>query len=607
MSTNSSRTLHDEETLSMKNIEVIGSPTPSLHQVRSNSVTSMRRSVQSIYSVSGGFNSSIKPSSRLKRVSNGGPMGRGLVSSKSFIASPGVRPIELESIRAKKKQRKGFCSIPLTVTCLSVSLVFLTTLIVWVVCLGVHFQLSANSTNSYMSSQNVQTGRALQYVVNSLSRDLEDLISQLKIHSISQSLSSYSQVELIRNLFLQKNIVLGHEIGGIFISYDSSNDLIATKTLSSSTIKFQTIIQSLSDKEKLSQEIGIADAKNYLIEKKLTSLPSVNTSLSSLIVTKPILAQLCSESTLEMKIISPTTIIEPVISSNIGAISKRLYNSNNESYGCIGYILSEDYIRTLLTSDPQYGFVLVKNNNPLITTTSPNSYKIDSSFISTFTGSVVRVDLASSSLVSSGFSLQSTVYDGYWNLIMVKSYEDNSSTGFMAILVILVPIGTIVAAITSLMIVDRCFMRTIRQLTDSFRDVRTLKLNSDGVNQSMAIKSSYKEIADLAENFRGIHCNITSFTKYVPTCVSQELMTNRKTAVLGLEDILCVVSFLDIKNFTSYSEKLTPNQLVRVMSDAFEGLTSLVLDGGGILDKYIGDCVSKYYYIQWIIYIYKCL
>jgi adenylate cyclase len=51
------------------------------------------------------------------------------------------------------------------------------------------------------------------------------------------------------------------------------------------------------------------------------------------------------------------------------------------------------------------------------------------------------------------------------------------------------------------------------------------------------------------------------------------------------------VLFADIRNFTKISEHLDAREVVNLLNEFFTAMTEVILDAGGTLDKYIGDCV----------------
>lgn len=49
--------------------------------------------------------------------------------------------------------------------------------------------------------------------------------------------------------------------------------------------------------------------------------------------------------------------------------------------------------------------------------------------------------------------------------------------------------------------------------------------------------------------------------------------------------------FMDVQGFTSYSEKHSPNEVVRSLNALFEPATAIIYEYGGDVDKYMGDCI----------------
>ncbi len=49
------------------------------------------------------------------------------------------------------------------------------------------------------------------------------------------------------------------------------------------------------------------------------------------------------------------------------------------------------------------------------------------------------------------------------------------------------------------------------------------------------------------------------------------------------------ILFLDIRGFTSLSEKLTPQEVVDFLNTMFDLITEKALDNHGTIDKFIGD------------------
>ncbi len=77
--------------------------------------------------------------------------------------------------------------------------------------------------------------------------------------------------------------------------------------------------------------------------------------------------------------------------------------------------------------------------------------------------------------------------------------------------------------------------------------------------------------------------------RYLPKNLVKHLMTERR-APLGQLAVAAVV-FADISGFTAMSERMDPEQVLRVMNGCFEGLVEAVERHDGVVDKFIGDCL----------------
>lgn len=81
------------------------------------------------------------------------------------------------------------------------------------------------------------------------------------------------------------------------------------------------------------------------------------------------------------------------------------------------------------------------------------------------------------------------------------------------------------------------------------------------------------------------------FGSYVSKQVVEKLLKNPDAIQLGGEKKELTVFFSDLAGFTDLSEKLPPEELVRVVNRYLARVTDFILDNGGYVDKYIGDAV----------------
>ncbi|OGN11715.1 MAG: hypothetical protein A3C71_02995 [Candidatus Yanofskybacteria bacterium RIFCSPHIGHO2_02_FULL_43_15c] len=86
-----------------------------------------------------------------------------------------------------------------------------------------------------------------------------------------------------------------------------------------------------------------------------------------------------------------------------------------------------------------------------------------------------------------------------------------------------------------------------------------------------------------------------SFGKYLAPEVINELMTDPSRLKLGGQRKELSILFSDIRDFTSISEKMDPEELTHFLGEYFSRMTAVVLEHRGVVDKYIGDAVMAFW------------
>ena len=86
---------------------------------------------------------------------------------------------------------------------------------------------------------------------------------------------------------------------------------------------------------------------------------------------------------------------------------------------------------------------------------------------------------------------------------------------------------------------------------------------------------------------------IRSFGQYLAPELVQRLADNPSALKLGGERRTLTILFCDLRGFTTLSERMKdrPDLLTTWLNEAMEVLARAVVDNGGMVDKFIGDCV----------------
>jgi adenylate cyclase len=86
-----------------------------------------------------------------------------------------------------------------------------------------------------------------------------------------------------------------------------------------------------------------------------------------------------------------------------------------------------------------------------------------------------------------------------------------------------------------------------------------------------------------------------AFSQYVSDAVIEQIVADPSRASLGGERRELTVMFSDIRGFSGFCETLEPEALSAYLNEYLTPMTRLVMDEGGMLDKYIGDAIMAVY------------
>lgn len=85
------------------------------------------------------------------------------------------------------------------------------------------------------------------------------------------------------------------------------------------------------------------------------------------------------------------------------------------------------------------------------------------------------------------------------------------------------------------------------------------------------------------------------FSSYVSKKVVDELIKNPELAKIGGESRVITIMFADIKNYTTYSEKRKPHEVVKTLNDYLAEMANVIIEYEGTLDKFLGDGILAYW------------
>lgn len=83
--------------------------------------------------------------------------------------------------------------------------------------------------------------------------------------------------------------------------------------------------------------------------------------------------------------------------------------------------------------------------------------------------------------------------------------------------------------------------------------------------------------------------------KYIPRDIAQAIIDKPELLSLGGEKRAIYVLFSDLEGFTAMSHAIAPEMVARILNRYLDKLSRVVLDHGGVIDKFVGDAVVAFW------------
>lgn len=170
--------------------------------------------------------------------------------------------------------------------------------------------------------------------------------------------------------------------------------------------------------------------------------------------------------------------------------------------------------------------------------------------------------------VSLILTLISAVFAG----ALISAFNRPLSAGLMITVLILAPVGAGSAAYIQGFRIPAAFMETALLLTTALVLLNTYITQG---RQKRFIKNAFRQ--------------------YLSPQVIDQILLHPEKLSLGGERRNLTVFFSDIRNFTSISERLEPEEVVRFLNLYLSEMTDVILEEGGTIDKYEGDAIMAFW------------
>lgn len=156
--------------------------------------------------------------------------------------------------------------------------------------------------------------------------------------------------------------------------------------------------------------------------------------------------------------------------------------------------------------------------------------------------------------------------------------------------IIFITLAILVFSIIIIIYFSKRISQPIVQLAKEIDKITNLHLSSEN-----RIDSPIVEIKTMDASVAALRTAMRSFSRYVPKQIVKHLLSQGKDISLNVEKKTLTIMFSDIQDFTTISEKHPLDMLMPLLNQYFDGLSKIILDNKGTIDKYIGDSIMSFW------------
>src|SRR5208337_4730291 len=132
--------------------------------------------------------------------------------------------------------------------------------------------------------------------------------------------------------------------------------------------------------------------------------------------------------------------------------------------------------------------------------------------------------------------------------------------------------------------VSRSISRPILLLTQETEKIKDFRLD-----EAREFSSRIKEIQLLQEAVGRMRVSLKSFTRFAPQEIVREVVVRGQEAMLGGERREVTLLFGDLRGFTGFSEKTSPETVVHLLNAHFEAMVKIINTHDGFVVDFLGD------------------
>ena len=275
----------------------------------------------------------------------------------------------------------------------------------------------------------------------------------------------------------------------------------------------------------------------------------------------------------------------------------------------------EAYARTLLLSDSELVFALDGSGNVVMSTSALTLTPAEKTpLMAAFAPgdrSLITVTIAGVPRVATRFTFEPFGWTVFTTEVRSAFYRDVSRITWQTVILIL---ASCVVAVVLVFLFVRHLTGPLARTAGTMRQI----ISSNDLSARVRVDYS-DEIGEMSQTFNVMIGELEKaydrikryafqavvaqkkenkirniFQKYVPQELIDRLFANPESMLVGENRVLAIL-FSDIRSFTTISEGMDPGNLVAGLNRYFSVMVDIIMNRGGIIDKYIGDAIMAFF------------
>lgn len=153
--------------------------------------------------------------------------------------------------------------------------------------------------------------------------------------------------------------------------------------------------------------------------------------------------------------------------------------------------------------------------------------------------------------------------------------------------------ATLLVMVLVAYLICRQLSQPLRTVVARIQDLSVLNL---GIQMPKDLLQNWiLEVGQVSRATQRLKLAMDSFSRYLPKEVVRNLLNSNQMATLGGRTMELAIMFTDLANFTSFTEQLGSDPVIKLLNEYLDAVTNEILPTQGTIDKYIGDAVMVFW------------